>query len=247
MLAFIFEEILQRPFLNALVFLYQTVSFYDLGIAIIVLTVLIRFLLYPLSKKAIASQKEMIAIQPEVKKLQERYKNNKEEQMKRVMALYKEKKVNPFAGCLPLLVQLPIIIALYWVFLKIFQEGSLDALYGFVGNPGVINHFFLGFIDMTQRNLPLALLAGALQFWQSKMILDQQKKHASPGAPRSDMTLAMSRQMTYIMPVLTVFIAHSLHAGIAIYWATTTAFSVVQQWLAFRETRSNDGAAKENR
>ena len=121
-MAFLFEELLQRPLFNALVFLYQTVSFHDLGVAIIALTLLIRFALYPLSKKSISSQKEMMEIQPEVKKIQEKYKGNKEEQMKRTMALYKERGVNPFAGCLPLLVQLPIVIALYWVFLIVFQE-----------------------------------------------------------------------------------------------------------------------------
>ena len=100
---------------------------------------------------------------------------------------------------------------------------------------GGINHLFLGFVDISQRNLALALIAGALQFWQSKMILDQQKKHNAPAEFQNNISLSMSKQMTYMMPVLTVFIAYSLHAGIAIYWATTTAFSIVQQWRAFRK------------
>lgn len=235
MFSSLFHELLYRPLFNALVFLYQTVSFYDLGIAIIILTVLIRLLLHPLSQKALVSQKEMMAIQPEIKKLQEKYKDNREEQMKRMMELYKEKKVNPFAGCLPLLIQLPIIIALYWVFLAGFTEESLKELYAFVANPGSIHHIFLGFVDLAKQNAFLALIAGVLQFWQSKMILDEQKKHNTPEDFQKNPSLAMSRQMTYIMPVLTVFIAYSLNAGIALYWATTNAVSIIQQRMAFKK------------
>lgn len=229
------NEIFYRPLFNTLIFLYQTISFHDLGVAIILLTFLIRVLLYPLSQKSIVSQKEMMAIQPEVKKLQEKHKNEKEEQMKKVMALYKEKKVNPFSGCLPLLIQLPIIIALYNVFLAGFNEQSLQQLYGFMPNPGSINHLFLGFVDISKQNAAFALVAGALQFWQSKMILDEQKKHNTPADFQTNTSLAMSKQMTYVMPVFTVFIAYSVHAGIALYWVTTTAFSIVQQRIAFRK------------
>lgn len=229
------NELFYRPLFNTLIFLYQTISFHDLGIAIIMLTLLIRVLLYPLSQKSIMSQKEMMAIQPEVKKLQEKHKNEKEEQMKKVMALYKEKKVNPFSGCLPLLIQLPIILALYRVFLAGFNEQSLLQLYSFLPNPGSINHLFLGFVDISKQNIMLALTAGALQFWQSKMILDEQKKHNTPADFQTNTSLAMSKQMTYVMPVLTVFIAYSVHAGIALYWVTTTAFSIVQQRIAFRK------------
>ena len=125
MISSTFHTFLYQPLFNALMFLYQTVSFYDLGIAIIVLTLLIRFALYPVSQKGIRSQKEMFAIQPQIKKIQEEYKDRKEEQMKRTMALYKEKKINPFSGCLPILIQLPVLIALYWVFMAGFDNESL--------------------------------------------------------------------------------------------------------------------------
>jgi len=151
MFSFIFNELLQKPLFNVLVLLYETVSFFDLGVAIIILTLLIRIALYPLSYKSIQSQKEMFVIQPEIKKIQEQYKNNKEEQMKRIMALYKEKNVNPFSGCLPIIIQLPILIALYWVFLSGFDNESLSNLYAFIPNPGAIRHVFLGFIDLPSK------------------------------------------------------------------------------------------------
>lgn len=234
-----FNEILVRPLFNALIFLYETVAFFDLGIAIIMLTLIIRFALYPLSQKAIKSQKDMFKIQPEVKEIQEKYKDKKEEQVKKVMALYKEKKVNPFSGCLPILIQLPVLIALYWVFLSGFDSGSLDNLYSFVQNPGEINYIFLGFMDISEKNLYIALIAGIFQFYQSKMVLKQQEKSrkniktTNSKNKFDDVSVSISKQMTYVMPVITVVIAGSLHAGIAIYWATTTLFSVLQQWYVF--------------
>lgn len=233
MLSSLFDTILYKPLFNALIVLYQTVGFFDLGIAIIMLTLIIRAALYPLSGRAIASQKEMMAIQPELKALKEKYKNNKEEQARRMMALYKEKKINPFSGCLPILIQLPVLIALYWVFMAGFDDKSLSNVYNFLPNPGSINHVFLGLFDLAGRSLPLALLAGLLQFYQSKMVLDEQKKHQVNGGP-DDFSIAMSKNMTYVMPIATVFITYQLHAGLALYWATTTLVSIVQQWRMFR-------------
>ena len=243
MISFIFNEVLYRPLFNILVFLYQTVSFYDFGIAIIILTILIRVLLYPLAQKSIKSQKDMSSVQSDVKKIQEQYKNNKEEQMKKIMALYKEKGVSPFSGCLPILIQLPFLLALYWVFMAGFDDENLkNLLYGFISNPGSINHIFIGFIDISKKgNIILALLAGAFQFYQSKMMLDQQKK-TRPAPVKSatpDFSTAMTQQMTYIMPVMTVFISYSLSAGLALYWITTTIFSIIQQWIVFSK-KTND-------
>lgn len=224
----LYNEILYRPLFNVLVFLYETVSFYDLGIAIIALTVLIRLALYPLSRHAVESQKNMMTIQPEIKKLQEKYKDNKEEQMKQVMALYKEKKVNPFSGCVPILIQLPIIIALYQVFMAGFNDESLKILYSFIPNPGSLHHSFLGFLDLSlKKNIFLALIAGGLQFYQSKMMLDEQKKVQT--APANDFSANMSKQMTYTMPVVTVVISYTLPAGLALYWAVTNLISIIQQ------------------
>ena len=237
MISSIFNEVLYRPLFNALVFLYQTVSFYDFGVAIIILTILIRALLYLPSQKAIKSQKEMDAIQSDIKKVQEQYKNNKEEQMKKVMALYKEKGVSPFSGCLPILIQLPFLLALYWVFMAGFDDENLkNLLYGFIQNPGSINHIFIGLVDISKKgNWILALLAGAFQFYQSKMMLDQQKniRPAPVKSATPDFSTAMTQQMTYIMPAATVFISYTWPAGLALYWITTTVFSIIQQRIVF--------------
>lgn len=234
---FLFQELLHRPLFNSLVFLYQTIAFYDFGIAIIVLTVIIRLLLYPLAQKSIKSQKEMTGVQSDIKKIQEQYKNNKEEQTKRIMSLYKEKNINPFSGCLPLLIQLPLLIALYRVFLAGFQDQNLQSLlYGFMPNPGTINHIFLGLVDISKNhNIFLALITGALQFYQSKMMMDQQKTNNKLSKQSNlDFSATLSRQMTFMMPIMTAYFAYTFPAGLALYWIVTTAFSIGQQWMVFK-------------
>lgn len=236
MLGSLFNEVFYRPLFNALVLLYQTAAFYDLGVAIIILTVVLRLALWPLASRALRSQKELMALQPEIKKIQEQYKSNKDEQMKRVMALYKEKKVNPFSGFVPILIQLPVLFALYQVFFAGFKEESLNALYGFIPNPGAMQHFFVGVIDLAATsNIVLAVMAGALQFYQSRMMLVDQRKRQK-GAPQNDFAAHMSKQMVYVMPAVIAFTAYIFPAGIALYLAVTTAFSIIQQMHVFKST-----------
>ena len=230
MLSFLFNEVFYRPLFNALVLLYQTAAFYDLGVAIIILTVILRLALWPLASRALRSQKELMALQPEIKKIQEQYKKNKDEQMKRVMALYKEKKVNPFSGFVPILIQLPVLFALYRVFFAGFKEGSITALYSFIPNPGTMQHLFLGMIDLAiTHNIVLAVMAGALQFYQSRMMLKDQVKRQKGPVAQNDFAAHMSKQMVYVMPAVIAFTAYILPTGIALYLAVTTLFSIIQQ------------------
>lgn len=240
MFSFVFNEFFYRPLFNGLVVLYQTAAFYDLGVAIIILTILLRLALWPLASKALRSQKELMTLQPEIKKIQEQYKNNKDEQMKRVMALYKEKKVNPFSGFLPILIQLPVLFALYKVFFAGFKEESLSALYSFIPNPGAMHHMFLGMVDLSAiHNIVLAVMAGALQFYQSRMMLKDQQKRQK-GAPQNDFAAHMSKQMVYVMPAVIAFTAYILPAGIALYLAVTTIFSIIQQIHVFKTTAKEE-------
>ena len=110
----LFYEVLYQPMVNILMFFYSIVG--DFGIAIILLTILIKILLYPLTKKQATSQHKMKKLQPKLKELKEKYPDNKEEQSRAMFKLYKDEGVNPVGGCLPLLIQLPILIALYRTF-----------------------------------------------------------------------------------------------------------------------------------
>ncbi len=226
----IFNEVLYRPLFNALIWIYNIVPGNDLGIAIILLTILIRFILYPLSKKAIQSQKAISFLQPKIKEIQKKYKN-KEEQAKVMMELYKKHKVNPMAGCLPILIQLPILIALYRVFFSGLNMETLNILYGFIQRPDSLNLMFLGLINLSQKNIFLAILAGFFQFIQSKMILPQNITKDKSKSGGLDFSSIMSQQMLYFMPMITIFIAWNLPSALPLYWIVITIFGIVQQYF----------------
>lgn len=239
MLGNLFHLILTQPLFNVLVFFYNTIAFNDFGLAIIFITVFIRLILWPMNQKAIKSQRELQDIQPKIKEVQNKYKDKKEEQAKALMELYKSNKVNPFGGCLPILVQLPILIALYSVFLNGLKPDYLSNLYSFISNPIIINPSFLGLFDLSSRSIILALVAGGLQFIQSKMILP---KVDLKGAPkRSDEAIAqmVSKQTLYFLPLITVVISWRLPAGLPLYWAVTTLFTIFQQSVIMRNWNKN--------
>jgi len=226
----IFNEALYRPLFNGLVWFYNVIPGHDLGIAIIALTVLIRFILYPLSKKAIRSQKAMAKLQPEIKEIRKKYKD-KQEQAKAMMDLYKKYKINPLSGCLPILIQFPILIALYRVFFTGLDPQKLNGLYSFISQPDSLNPMFLGIVDLSQRSIVLAVLAGLFMFIQAKMIMPQKMAKQGDGLKIGslDFSSLMGQQMTYFMPLITIFIAWSLPAALPLYWIVITVFGIIQQ------------------
>lgn len=237
-----FNIILYRPLFNALVFLYEYLPGHDFGVAVIVLTIIIRVILYPLMVKSIKSQKALSDLQPKIQEIQNKYKNEKEKQAKEMMVLYQKEKINPFGGCLPLLLQLPILIALFRVFQQGLQPESMVHLYSFMPDPGTINQTFLGIVDLAMPSLGLAFLAGITQFFQSKMIIPQQKKFSAGQTSKTktpDFSQIMQKQMLYFFPIFTVFILWRLPAAIGIYWIITALFSIGQQYLIFKPQNKN--------
>ncbi len=230
-----FHTILYQPLFNALVVIYQYLPGQDFGIAVIVLTILIRIALYPLMIKSLKSQKALSELQPKIQELQQKYKDNKEQQSKEMMALYQKEKINPFGGCLPFLLQLPILIALYRVFWKGLSPESMRFLYSFVPNPGAINPSFLGLINLAEPNLILAFVAGITQFFQTKMLLPQQKISKEKTDQMGQFSNMMQKQMLYFFPILTVLILWRLPSAIGIYWIVTAVFSIGQQHLIFKK------------
>lgn len=224
-----YYEAIYRPLLNLLVYFYNVIPGHDIGIVIILVTLAIRLILAPTMHKTLKSQKAMTALQPKLNEIRERFKDQKEAQAKAIMDLYKEHKVNPLSSCLPLLIQLPILIALYQVFDKALK-GNLHGLYNFVVNPGTIDPKFLHLIDLSQPNVIFGVIAGLAQFWQSKMMM--------PKTANQDATAkAMSIQTTYVLPAISVFIALKLPAGLPLYWIVTTLFAVAQQYYVMRKPK----------
>lgn len=223
----IFHTILYEPFLNALVLLYEYIPGKDFGVAIILLTILFRIALYPLSRKAFKAQKAFASLQPKVQEIQERFKGNKIERDKKMLELYQKEKVNPFASFLPLLLQFPILIALYQVFRQGFRADQLSFLYSFVPNPEYINPSFFGLVDLSHTSIPLAFLAAIFQYIQGKQSMSLQPL---PTSKQPDMAKAIQGPILYLIPLMTGFFAAQLPSALALYWVTSSIFSIWQQW-----------------
>jgi len=230
-----FNLFLYQPLFNALVFLYKYLPGHDFGVAIIVLTVIIRFLLYPLMTQSIKSQKILNSLQPKIQEIQNKHKDDKNRQGQAMMELYKKEKINPFGGCLPLLIQLPILFALYRVFWKGLQPEQLNQLYSFVSSPGQINPDFLGIINLGEASVVLAVLAGITQFVQTKMTMPKTQKLQGGKDQMSQFSNMMQKQMLYLLPIFTVFILWKMPAAIAVYWIVTALFTIAQQYLIFKK------------
>lgn len=234
-----FQTLFYQPILNLLVFLYNIVPGHDIGITIILLTIILKVVLLPLSRQSLKSQKALQELQPKIEELKKKYKDNKEELGRAMMLLYKDNKVNPLSSCLPLLIQMPFLYAVFMVFRSGLANGSLDLVYSFISKPELINPVSLGIIDLSQRSIPLAVLAGAAQFWQSKMLITKRPAIKAPEAKDEDMAAIMNKQMTYFMPVLTVFIGLSFPGGLALYWLVTTLLTILQQKYIFGKKAKN--------
>lgn len=220
----IFFIVLRQPLFNALVFIYNCIP--DFGIAVILLSLLIRFALWPLTAKQLKTQKKLNKLQPKIKELQKKYKDDKQKLTEETIALYKKEKANPAGGCLPLILQLPILIALFQVFKNGLVVEEFVNLYSFINAPETINSMFLGILDMTKPNLLIAIIAGGLQFLQMKM--------TTKNVPKQKGTPDMSKMM-YFFPIITIMIVKGLPSVIGVYWTVTTIFSIIQSLIINKE------------
>ncbi|OHB18765.1 MAG: hypothetical protein A2666_02430 [Parcubacteria group bacterium RIFCSPHIGHO2_01_FULL_47_10b] len=245
-----FNLALVQPLFNLLVLLQSFIPGGDFGIAVILLTILVKVILFPLNQKAILSQRDLQKLQPQLQSIQQKYKDNKEKLAQESMKLYKDHKVNPLGGCLPLLIQLPILLALFQIF-RTITTIDLNTLYSFIPRPEAIHTTFLGIVDLGKASIELAIIAGALQFIQAKFMQQRQQLGVTPQkdgkkddsgkegavhkpANQQVMMQAMQKQMLYFMPGLTVFISLTLPGALPLYWAANTAFSIVQEQYLWR-------------
>ncbi len=236
-----FNTILIEPLVNALFFVYGIIPGHDFGLAIIIFTILIRLILWPLASKQLHSQKKMQSLQGDISKIKIKAAGDKQKEQAMLMELYKEKEVNPFSACLPALLQFPILIAMFVVFQK--STGNINdiqaILYGPVKNLPYIQSLIngsvqfdaslFGLINMAKPSYLLAILAGITQFLQVKMITPRKQK-----TDTKDPQAQMTSFMNYTFPALTVFIAWTLPAALPLYWISTNMVAIFQQWLIMR-------------
>lgn len=219
---YLWNTFIYEPIYNTLIAIAHIVG-NDVGIAVILVTVLIRLILLPLSKKSIVGQYKMKALQPKIDKLKAQGLS-KQDEAAQLMVLYKQEKINPFSGCLYLLVQLPILFALYFVFFRGVSQP--EHLYSFLSLED-LKTSFLGLIDITKPFLPFAILAGLSQALQA--FFAPTPAATTGGGFQAQFTKSLALQTKYILPIIIIFIASRLAAAVALYWIVTNIFSVLQE------------------
>lgn len=235
----IFTTFFYQPIFNLVIFLYNTIPGSDIGLVIIILSLIIKLLTYPLTQKQLHSQKALQEIQPEINKIKEKHKDNKEEMSRAMLALYKEKKFNPFSSCGSILIQMPFLIAVFKVFNNGFSQADLALVYGFIYQPEIVDMLAFGFLDLSKPNLVIAVLAAAVQYFQTSMLTTKRPETKDPAARDEDVSAMVNKQMKYMMPVLTIVIGATLPGGVTLYWFTTSAFAFLQQLYIFRKKKES--------
>ncbi|TSC84533.1 MAG: preprotein translocase subunit YidC [Parcubacteria group bacterium Gr01-1014_17] len=233
MLAF-FKVVFYQPLYNGLVFLMDVIPGADAGIAVIVLTILVKLILFPLSKRSIETQFSMRQFQPELDGLKKKYAGDREGFARATMAFYKEKRINPFSSFFLLLIQLPVIISLYYVFFR----GGLPEInetlrYAFIPSPEVSMEF-LGLIDIAGKSIFLAALAGISQFFQVKLALPPPAPGTRDGSFQGELAHGMHMQMKYVMPIFAAVAAYTISGAVALYWVTSNLFAIGQELVVRR-------------
>ncbi len=233
-----FNFAVYEPLYNGLIFLVDTVPRADVGIAVILLTIAVKIILLPLAYKASLMQQKIRQVTPEINEIKKKY-TDKQEQTLKTLELYKKYNIRPFSSVLVMFVQIPVIFGLYWVFFK----GGLPAvnteiLYSFVSVPvSAPNMMFIGFFDMAGRSILFALIAGVTQFLLSRITLPKPAPKSKNPSLKEDLAHSMHLQMKYVMPIIIAVISYTISAAIALYWATSNIFAIVQELLIRKHAR----------
>ena len=229
-----FKTIVYVPLYNLFV-LILNVDWIDAGVAAVLLTVLVKTLLYPLSKKATVTQVKMKEKEGELSKIKEKYKDRQEQAVK-LMEFYKTNGINPFSGILGVFIQIPVVFSLYYIF---FKSGlpliDQSLLYSFVKGPESVSMMFLGFFDVSQKSLVLAFLAAVTTFFQIHFSTATSKSSVNT----EDFAKMMAKQMKYTMPIVVFFISWQISGVVALYWFVSNLLSLAQDWYVRRELKLN--------
>lgn len=239
----LWNTVFYQPIYNILVFIINNITFGDVGFAIILVTIIVKLILSPLTKKSIKSQILMKRMEPEIKQIKKDFPN-KEEQAKKTFDLYKKYGTNPFSGCLVVILQLPIIFALYYVFYNGISIKA-DIIYSFIQIPTVMHTNFLGLIEMGSKSIFLGVFAGVTQFIQGYLqapakpkkveIVKEVGEKSEPKNFQEQLSDSMQMNVRYILPVFIAFIAWKISAAVALYWIVSNIFTIVQEWLIRRK------------
>ena len=224
------------PIYNGLIFIAGHMPGADVGLAIVILTIIVKIILLPLSLKAAHTQHAMRQLEPELTRIKEAHKDNREELAKKTMSVYRDAGINPFASIFLALLQIPVVIALY---LAVYSGGgvrlpevNIALLYSFVPTPEHLSMLFLGFTDMAAKSVALALIAGVTQFIYGYLSLPPSpaKTDTAPNF-KDDLARSMNLQMKYVMPIIIFFVAYSVSAVVGLYLVVSNLMSIAQEYV----------------
>lgn len=233
-----FHNVIYLPIHNLLVFFIDTVPGHDLGIAVIAVTLVVKLILMPLSLSAVKTQKAMKLLEPELKALKEKYKNNQQELAKETFALYKKNNVKPFASILMLFLQIPIVFGLYFVCRgAITTATDPSLLYSFVSVPDALSPLFLGIFAVTTPSIVLAAVAGLSQLAQAFYTIRMPEKTAEPSM-QEELSRAMASQARFMLPVLIAIFAYVGSGAVALYFVASNLMMLAQEFLVRSTTKA---------
>lgn len=235
-----FNTLVVQPLLNLVLFFYAVLPYHDLGVAIIIVTILVRLLVWPLASKQLHSQRAMQKLAPDIAKLRKKAGGDKQKESQMLMELYKEKGISPFASLTPVLIQMPLLIAFYYALRHAVVAGdiakmvyepiaNMSAIKEIAANPASFQPLLLGFVNLAQPNIVIAVLAAVAQFVQTKQIMP--KKSGEKG----DTAAQVAQMSVLLFPFITFLFAMSLPSALGLYWFVASLVSIFQQWLILRK------------
>jgi len=209
-----FHAIFYNPLYNGLVFFISIIPHKDVGVAVILFTVLIKLILFPLSKSSLVTQLKLKKLDPEIKAIREKYKNNKEEQARQIMNFYKENEIRPFSS-----------------FFLGLPNVNMNLLYHFVHPPQGVNMIFLGLINIAKASIILGAIAAITQFFQAKFSIPPhvKKTDGTKNSFGEDLAQSMNVQMKYIFPIIIFLFSFKVSGAVALYWITGNLFTIGQE------------------
>lgn len=244
---YLYTTFVYDPLYNGLVVLMNAahlVSWVDAGIVVVIFTVIVKLILFPISKKAARTQLIMNTVAPELEAIKKKFKDDKQAQARETLAFYKQKEINPFSSIFLLFIQLPIIFALYKIFYTTgFSSVNTEILYSWVSIPPAIGTHFLGLIDVSQKSAILAILAAVSQYFQINISMPKSAPRQEGAKLHDDLVRNMQTQMKYVFPVMILFISWNVAGALALYWVTSNLFMIAQE-LYIRKQLLREKATK---
>lgn len=231
-----FHDTLYVPFYNLLIYLVGVLPGGDGGLAVIILTLIVKFVTMPFAISALKTQRAMKEIEPELKRIREEHKTDREKQARAMLELYKKHNIKPFASLLTVIIQIPVLIALFFVFQnEALTQINVDLLYSFVPVPAAVSTMFLGLFSIVGANLVLAIITAATQFVHAQISIPVPPKTAA-ASTQEEFGRAMALQARFILPLIIGVVAYTSGA-IALYFITSNIVSILQELVIVKRLR----------